>query len=138
VNEFTHASRYFLGNNARRLFSWNIFGFSEHIARLGSKYRRDAGSCLSTNLVGDHRPLTIHAEKTQLIAVTMKVHYALIDSFRAIPKIETEQLATVVIAVRTVDPQLQKYVGLIRAKMFVEECGRTSAIEDVSLQEAMA
>ena len=116
----------------------DIFGSSEHIARLGSEYRTRRWLLLTANLVGDHWPLTIHAEETQLIAVTMKVHYALIDSFRAIPKIETEQLASVVIAVRTVDPQLQKYVGLIRAKMFLEECGRTPAIEDVSLQEGVA
>lgn len=69
--------------------------------------------------------------------MTMKIHCAFIDSFKAIPKIETEQLASVVIAVRTVDPQLQKYDGLIHTKMFLEECGRTSAVEDVSLQEAM-
>lgn len=116
----------------------DIFGSSEHIARHGSEYRTQRLLLLNETLVGDHRPLTIHAEETQLIAVTMKVHYALIDSFRAIPKIETEQLASVVIAVRTVDPQLQKYVGLIRAELFLEECGRTSAIEDVSLQEGVA
>ncbi len=82
----------------------DIFGSSEHIARLGSEYRTRRWLLLTANLVGDHWPLTIHAEETQLIAVTMKVHYALIDSFRAIPKIETEQLASVVIAVRTRRP----------------------------------
>ncbi len=118
--------------------SAGTFSDSRTSRDLAPNTERDAGSRLRTTLVGDHRPLTIHAEETQLIAVTMKVHYALIDSFRAIPKIETEQLASVVIAVRTVDPQLQKYVGLIRAKMFLEECGRTSASEDVSLQEGVA
>jgi hypothetical protein len=80
------------------------FGSSEHIARLDAEYRARRWLLLTANLVGDHRPLTIHAEETQLISVKMKFHNALIYSFRAVPKVETVQLTSVVIAVRTVDP----------------------------------